>query len=539
MSHLIPLEPQHVQRDLKSKDQYLNSLLPHTKETMTHGKYGITGDAYEKQIVQAEYEWHINDTHVKSLCSGWPHLRYLVHWMQVTTSPLKWKQIKQIDSAFRNERASRTKVAVVDFAEGQETKIQIITNISALAQVLDGPSPDTHNRLYIVEDLSRDVIEQLGWKLDIDPLFFREQISDYRWFNTRDPWVEIPDLDVLQRSRPFFRLTWLQPRYFKDIHSAQEARIQAGNFNVLRRVDDDSENEASFTDDNAIIGLVRKRGSLWTAPTCAKDNHIGVLLVDPAITAGHPVWSGHRPPQNSPTPSQRQNMNDFSPMTSLFDDVLFHMTHLSTAEAKAMGSHSPLMVNGLVRIACSEWYLLVTYITARLAQIEQQIERPNSRPDSSKLDAAVAKLNDWRRRVLTYKSMVYDMQQKLCRKVDHDINSEFSLQRDVEIIARHLESLYDRALRLFAVATTAQALQQDQRAIDANRLGTVSTYFLIFAPLSLLSSILSMNDDLSVMAKTIWIYFCVAVPVMLMFYVLTWGRKRFLSKIQSWSNTAK
>lgn len=34
-------------------------------------------------------------------------------------------------------------------------------------------------RLYIGEDLSRDVIEALGEKFDIEPAFFREQIVDY------------------------------------------------------------------------------------------------------------------------------------------------------------------------------------------------------------------------------------------------------------------------------------------------------------------------------------------------------------------------
>lgn len=39
-------------------------------------------------------------------------------------------------------------------------------------------------RLFVVEDLSRNVIEALGYHFKIDPSFFREHIVDYAWYNT-------------------------------------------------------------------------------------------------------------------------------------------------------------------------------------------------------------------------------------------------------------------------------------------------------------------------------------------------------------------
>lgn len=38
-------------------------------------------------------------------------------------------------------------------------------------------------RLYVVEDLSREVIETLGSNYDVDPSFFREHLVDYVWYN--------------------------------------------------------------------------------------------------------------------------------------------------------------------------------------------------------------------------------------------------------------------------------------------------------------------------------------------------------------------
>ena len=57
-----------------------------------------------------------------------------------------------------------------------------------------------HARIFIVEDLSRDVIEALGAQYDIDPLFFRSHILDYLWYNTRDPWTEIQDLSHISQE---------------------------------------------------------------------------------------------------------------------------------------------------------------------------------------------------------------------------------------------------------------------------------------------------------------------------------------------------
>jgi hypothetical protein len=217
--------------------------------------------------------------YLRNIESSWPHLRYLRQWMEVTTSPIKWTQMRELetlDPRFRKERASRTKVAVVDFAEGKRPTVHpTIDKIDGLTAFLKDEKPQGVNRLYIVEDLSRDVIEKLGWELQIDPLFFREHINDYWWYNTRDTWAELPDLDIYAKERSFFRLTYVQPRYFDKKESLYRAKKEAGRFNVLRRVDDDSEHKAMFDDDNSTVGLVRTKATLWLKPSQGEKDHVG------------------------------------------------------------------------------------------------------------------------------------------------------------------------------------------------------------------------------------------------------------------------
>lgn len=202
--------------------------------------------------------------------------------MEVTTSPNKWQLIKDLQpaqlSSIRRERARRTNVASVDFISGQPAPIISYMNTpESLAQCLDQQAVPGASRLYIVEDLSRDVIEHLGSKLDIDPLFFREHINDFTWYNTRDPWVELPDLDIVSRDRPYFRLTYNQPRYFRTQESFNRAQKQAGMFNVLRRLDADDEHESQFDEKSAIVALVRSKASLWIRPAKTGQQAVGEL----------------------------------------------------------------------------------------------------------------------------------------------------------------------------------------------------------------------------------------------------------------------
>ncbi|KAH8671059.1 hypothetical protein BX600DRAFT_509765 [Xylariales sp. PMI_506] len=514
----------------------LNSMLPHTKESGLDDIYNYTEDAYADEI-PAEAEWFVADPekkytylqHVKDLSTSWPHLRYLAQWMEVSTSPVKWKQMKELESKysfFRRERASRTKVAVVDFARGQTPKVvTTITKSTALKDYLQSSKPAGINRVYVVEDLSRDMIEHLGKELDIDPLFFREHINDYWWYNTRDPWVELPDLDIVARDRSYFRLTYVQPRYFANKSTFSKAKLEAGKFNVLRRLDDDSEHKALFDEDNAIVALVRSKASFWIKPRTSDqgdDGFTAVLLIDPSITEGNPLWKGYRPFWNAPTYSQRKDSYEWHRGASLLDELLFWTQRMSIEDVEAIDSNPKAMIFRMTQIICSNWILLNRYIMARLGQIEWELERPDLRPDSNKVDASLAKLHTWRRRLPLYRTMVADTRHKLFHDLDPDTHDCVAkMKKDFEIIANGIEELYERTERIATVATAVTSIEESRREVDQNRaLGRLTYLAVIFAPLGFFSSLFSMTSDLSSLTTTIWVYFLVAVPTTIIAFLL-------------------
>lgn len=205
--------------------------------------------------------------------------------MEVTTSPVKWKFIK-LHPQNRRERASRCNVCVLDFYHDRLPHRPIYDNIADFKRALEAPLQDKSHlpdRLLIVEDLSRDVVELLGAKYDIDPLFFLSHISDYLFHNTGDTWVELPDLEVVARQRQHFTLRYLRARYFKTLESFENAEFQTGAFNILRRLDSDRSskhlNNGLLDKKGAVVTLTRAKTSFWVQPRENKhDPLLGIAL---------------------------------------------------------------------------------------------------------------------------------------------------------------------------------------------------------------------------------------------------------------------
>ena len=217
---------------------------------------------------------------LKRLSKGWPHITWLADFMEVGTSPLKWRNldVKEIE-----DRAKRTRIAVLDFSPASEparADWHDIQSSARLTQLLAEPAlikdPD-FARIFVVEDLSRDVIEALGSHYDIDPLFFRAQISDYLWYNVRDPWVELNDLEHIASERNFFNIRYMRPRYFATEESINKAKDNLGSFNVLRRLEQDLSWKVrkQRKPRGPTVGVVRSKASIWIRKN--KANETGII----------------------------------------------------------------------------------------------------------------------------------------------------------------------------------------------------------------------------------------------------------------------
>jgi hypothetical protein len=189
--------------------------------------------------------------------------------MEVSTTPLRWRSLMNVQRSDeeRCQRARRTNVTRLDYLNSGPVTVTSYNNPEDLRIGLQEHNHQNHFRLYVVEDLSRDVIEAFGDILDMEPDFFREHIVDYAWNNVRDRWWNPPNLNVVTKRQRWFQLRFVTARYFKTAASFLHGLEEASQFNVLRRPDDDLNNNSLWDDKGAVIGITRARASFWLGST--------------------------------------------------------------------------------------------------------------------------------------------------------------------------------------------------------------------------------------------------------------------------------
>ena len=193
--------------------------------------------------------------------------------MEVSTSVSRHTYLSENLPA-RSERARRVHITQIDFKKGQEPeRIEYNDRISLNAALNSTTVPSIHPeaRIYVVEDLSRDMIELLGAKFNVDPHFFRSHLNDYMWNAVVVDGVEGRDLDIVRRKRSHFMLQYLRSRYYRDTKAFENALEQSANFNVLRQIDSDRSREYLMDKSGAAVCLMRAKTSLWTRKSSSNE----------------------------------------------------------------------------------------------------------------------------------------------------------------------------------------------------------------------------------------------------------------------------
>ncbi|KAF4625606.1 hypothetical protein G7Y89_g12558 [Cudoniella acicularis] len=549
-----------------------------------------TGDVYTPdKVLEAQKEWDILSTskekkypylaHVKSLSVTWPHLRLLADFMEVSTTPTRWGHLRtegkdseaaKVAEEARNERASRTTVTRLDYSKsGDVTPTECKTPeqlISALKDVSE--SKDEHElRLFVVEDLSRDVIEALGSSLDIEPAFFREHIADYAWYNIRDRWQDPPNLHVVSKKQRWLQLRWVTARYFNTSDSFERGVKEAENFNCVRRPDDDVNNKAVWDDKNAIVGITRTRASFWLRHADANRGAVGVLLLDPTIKEGQPLWYGYRNWEETPGVGTTEYPPG-PPRDSLYNDFIFwakktkppQYAKSHSSKKQTLPAHVP--VETLLHLICAEWLTIADYIRTRIGQIEWEVSIPDHFLNKGiGIDEALKKLHVWRRLVPLYREMLSDTLQRVfhfpchaheihgsnsCSCASHHNSSTtntsasapalgppapsknlnrqlISYSDDFTRVLSYMEEYQSRIDRLTSVVTAIISIDDSRRGQDDNRnvarLTWLATFFI---PLSYMASLFSMQSDVSLLVGTYKLYFETALPLAVVSLGLAW-----------------
>ncbi|OAL49335.1 hypothetical protein IQ07DRAFT_77294 [Pyrenochaeta sp. DS3sAY3a] len=531
--------------------------------SLVQGSYDL-GDIYSNyndDYAVGRRDWRLNEElpylrHVKRLSNAWPHLRLLADFIEISTIPKRWN-ILQHKPNERNERARRTNVTRLDYFDSrvvtrQDYKTPEELDKAFTDEPIGGNGDNIKLRLFVVEDLSREVIEQLGTHLDIQPAFFRQHIVDYAWYNTRDSWVDPPNLDIIAREENWLQLRFVTARYFDEIDDFVKAREDAESFNILRRPDDDQSNKTLWDKDDSIVGITRARASFWLKPAEApRKQAVAVLLLDPTLQCGIPLWRGYRnwerTPSQTTTPVDQEIAGP--PRTSFFDDFIYWSQRPSALQSSLLNcsnSNAHIPIQALLHLVCSEWLIMASYIRTRLVQLDWEIAYPEHFLDkSNNIDIALKKLHTWRRLVPLYREMLTETLQRLFRFPCNDTNlinsrgmngtgvdchntcrdsfylsattqegSIAAFRADFRLALSYMEEHQDRIDRLTSVVPAIISIGDSRRGLNDNRnLARLTWLATFFIPLSFMTGLFSMQQDITELTDTIKWYFAAALPL--------------------------
>ena len=219
------------------------------------------------------------------------------------------------------------------------------------------------------------------------------------------------------------------------------------------------------------------------------------------------------------------------PRTSFFDDVIHYTSNLTQEEISNIAEDPRVLMKKALLLTCAEWYTITQYAWTRLAHLEWEIENPEIQLENSGLQHTIEKLHGWRRRLPLFRQSISEVLEKIIKRegfMSCSQNHLVDLQRDFEILQSTIEDLQLRSDRIMSVVTAVMSIEESRKAVEQNRsLARLTWLAVTFIPLSFITSLFSMNSDLSNLTGTFRVFFAVAVPMTAVVLFLT----RFANRI--------
>ena len=298
------------------------------------------------------------------------------------------------------------------------------------------------------------------------------------------------------------------------------------------------------------VGLTRHRMSLWINPNKAdrsgwsgkafdshvrailKHGYIGILLLDPNVNEGYPLWNGYGSLETPPS-IHRLASSSMLTKTSLFESFLNCATSMSPEDITLLNMDPEYITSKIYPLIFSEWLVTLEFTFTGLFQIEWELGT-EIKGDQRNLDDCLQRLYKWQRRLPFYtswiKAAIHDLE---CRYLTDCNTAKYwhELIKDYYDIHRRMESMQSRADKTMLLAIAAITIDESKSKTKASHTVSPITYVaFIFIPMSFVSSFLSMNNDFNAKGMVYWVFFMIALPLSLTTFLLA----LYWEKIRQW-----
>lgn len=256
----------------------------------------------------------------------------------------------------------------------------------------------------------------------------------------------------------------------------------------------------------------------------------GILLLDPTIKEGFPLWRGYRnwDPKpsargpgpyhlNSHVPSLTRSGSESQIEGSFFEDFMYWAQRTNiffgrpTPPDPAHVSYISLLV--LLRLVCAEWLTLSEYIKTRLSQVDWEVTHPEEFLTQTQIDTILKKLHTWRRLVPLFREMLSETKSRVLNFEPTSLYTTNSnpldpYKEEFRVVLEQMEEYEERIDRLTTVVTSAINI------LDSRRVERLTLLATLFVPLSLVGTLFSMTDDITQIGTTFG-YWAVASSILL------------------------
>jgi hypothetical protein len=329
---------------------------------------------------------------------------------------------------------------------------------------------------------------------------------------TGDWWRDPPNLDIVSRRQNWFQLRFVRARNFLNNKLFFQGVEESKGFNVFRRLDRDF-NSNNFWDkhdkEEAKVGLTRNRATCWIqAPENNKDDTTNgttpdgitymILLLDPTVETGNPLWLKYRNWAKVPTVGEPVPRDSKPPNGSFFEDFIYWAKRpdaFGASESASSSSSICAPTQALLHLICAEWLTMVDYIKTRLNQVDWGIAFPSDFLEKEEqIDEHLTKLHHWRRVVPLYREMIAETFLRVFRETAlpnrmrpgrniHEPAHKFAsalgplmdtdcinaYQQDFALVLGYLEEFQSRIDRLTDVVTAVINMGDSRRGYKDNK----------------------------------------------------------------------
>ncbi|KUI62287.1 hypothetical protein VP1G_09415 [Cytospora mali] len=299
------------------------------------------------------------------------------------------------------------------------------------------------------------------------------------------------------------------------------------------------------------VGVIRNRASLWVKPQKGpQGGAVGILLLDPSIKEGHPIWHKYRnwamPPSMTDPVRQEDStslVDGGPPQKTFFEDFIYwacnpksfefmpNLTHPCVA-APWPGLDGPM--SALLHLICTEWLMISDYIEMRLTQIDWELAKPRDWGDSARVDEVASRLTFWRRSVPMYRKMLSETLVHVFRATSHlpglpslghmhlpsvlqpftDTQGVNSYRPDFLLALAAMHEHQTRVDKLIEITVATVSIEESRNGYRLNKkLSNLTWLATAFLPLSFVATLLSVQEDITALASSMRYWAEIALPL--------------------------